>query len=216
MTTTAPKSCKEPNTMPKSAIIETFTGEAFDLCQPLASSVHTIDIAHALSNLCRYTGHTSHFYSVAEHSINVARWMARHGGTDHEALLGLLHDAHEAYVGDLNSPLKHILPEYSEIADNIQAAIETHFGLDRPNGYEATFIKAADLHFLKAEAKTLLPDNPDVWTPIFKLHTPKLETTESPLPPATITGLQPVVAEQTFILTLTRLVEHLDYANLKL
>lgn len=59
------------------------------------------DIAHALSNLCRFTGHTRTFYSVAEHSVRVS-WAC----DLNSALWGLLHDASEAYLCDISSPMK--------------------------------------------------------------------------------------------------------------
>lgn len=81
--------------------ISTFTGKRFDLLNPQADQICIEDIAHALSQLCRWTGHTRRFYSVAEHCVHVSR-MVR----PEYKLIALLHDATEAYMNDLNRPLK--------------------------------------------------------------------------------------------------------------
>ena len=87
--------------------ISVYDGEYFDLLEP-DRSVYTINtIAHALSNLCRYTGHVNRFYSVAEHSVFVSLAVPKKF-----ALEALFHDASEAFLGDVSSPLKKLLPEY--------------------------------------------------------------------------------------------------------
>lgn len=81
--------------------ITTFTGKRFYQTSPHRDSVCIEDIAHALSMLCRFTGHCREFYSVAEHSIRVAYELQ-----SQQRIHGLLHDAHEAYLGDTSGPLK--------------------------------------------------------------------------------------------------------------
>ncbi|MEM4379972.1 MAG: hypothetical protein QXL01_04720, partial [Thermoplasmatales archaeon] len=82
--------------------IETYSGKKFDY---LAQSELDIeDIAHALSNLCRFNGHTRVFYSVAEHSVNVSSMVP-----PELKIAALLHDAAEAYIGDVPSPLKQLI-----------------------------------------------------------------------------------------------------------
>src|SRR5690349_6806238 len=93
--------------------ITTHSGVQFDLLKPDPSVVHLEDIAHALSHLCRYTGHCNRFYSVAEHSVIVSLMVPP--SEPKLAMQGLLHDATEAYVNDLARPLKDLLPEYKEI-----------------------------------------------------------------------------------------------------
>lgn len=83
------------------AWIQTFTGKKFPLDKPDPALIDIEGIAHALSLLCRFNGHCTRFCSVAEHSVHVAREI------DLDlAMEGLLHDAAEAYLGDVHSPLK--------------------------------------------------------------------------------------------------------------
>ena len=84
--------------------IATHAGRRFYFEAPHPDDVDITDVAHALSNLCRFTGHVNRFYSVAEHSINVSLLVP-----PEDALQGLLHDAHEAYIGDCSSPLKRAI-----------------------------------------------------------------------------------------------------------
>lgn len=83
------------------------------------------DIAHALSNICRYNGHCNHFYSVAEHSMYVALFAPRE-----LRLSALLHDASETYVGDIPRPIKKKLPIFNTIEKAIQETIDRKFGVD--------------------------------------------------------------------------------------
>lgn len=87
------------------------SGVMHDLLNPAANGDPNIeDIAHALANICRWTGHTSRFYSVAEHCIRAAAI-----APPECKLHVLMHDATEAYLGDVATPLKQLLPEYSRI-----------------------------------------------------------------------------------------------------
>ena len=86
--------------------IETWSGKNFDYVDFNPEAICIEDIAHSLSQKCRFNGHTNNFYSVAQHCLNVM-WNLRKKGYSHEVqLLGLLHDAAEAYISDLPSPLK--------------------------------------------------------------------------------------------------------------
>lgn len=107
--------------------ITTLGGNFFDLLKPEEYEYDIEEIATALSNICRYTGHVNSFYSVAEHSVLVSRLVP-----DNLALVGLLHDSSEAFVGDVSSPLKKLLPEYKKIEEDIQQAICKHFELPYP------------------------------------------------------------------------------------
>lgn len=115
--------------------INTWGGRAFELKFPEMDDIEIGDIAVALAHLCRFTGHVNRHYSVAEHCVRVARLAWAAGETPDECLelarYGLLHDASEAYLGDVSSPLKH-LPEmegYRGLEARLQALIYRRFGL---------------------------------------------------------------------------------------
>lgn len=116
--------------------ITTSSGKFFDILKPEEYEFDIEEIATALSNLCRYTGHVNRFYSVAEHSVLVSRIVP-----ERLALAGLLHDASEAYLGDVSSPLKKLLPDYKTIEERVQRAIASKFELgndiDDPAVHEA-------------------------------------------------------------------------------
>jgi hypothetical protein len=134
--------------------IQTYTGRHFDLNNPSADDIELADIAHHLSNLCRYTGAGS-FYSVAQHSVLVS-----FGVRPRNALWGLLHDASEAYVNDISAPLK-ALPEfagYRRIEKKIMVAVANKFGLPWPEPAE---VKVVDRLMLRTEARDLGLISPD-------------------------------------------------------
>lgn len=111
--------------------ILTYTGKVFPLDDVTSDCIDIRDIAHSLSQLCRFTGHTNMFYSVAQHSLLVSEKMP---GGPAEKLVGLLHDAAEAYTNDLASPLKKHLQgcddyEYFNLQNDITAAICKKFGV---------------------------------------------------------------------------------------
>ncbi|MCQ4257441.1 phosphohydrolase [Stutzerimonas stutzeri] len=135
--------------------ILTYTGQRFDLLAPRAELITTIDIAHALAHVCRFGGHTRHHYSVAQHSLVVASIVPP--GLQ---LVALLHDATEAYVGDLVRPLKALLPDYSEIEHGIWLAICDRFNLDP---VLPASIHEADMIALATERRDLMPEHGEKW-----------------------------------------------------
>ena len=106
-------------------VIQTFSGKYINILDPQPQDFAIEDIAHHLSMLCRFNGASKYFYSVAEHS-----YLVSHHIKDDLKAAALLHDAAEAYVGDLISPLKSLLPEFKAIEDNIQSAIYNKFGIE--------------------------------------------------------------------------------------
>jgi 5'-deoxynucleotidase YfbR-like HD superfamily hydrolase len=139
-----------------SPTILTSSGRYFDLRNPNPDDIHIGEIAHALSHLCRFTGHVRKFYSVAEHCVHTSYLVPQE-----HALHALLHDAAEAYIGDVASPLKYMLPEYREIERAVEAAVGRAFGLST---LPHPSVKHADLVMLATERRDLLPwDIEDQW-----------------------------------------------------
>jgi hypothetical protein len=131
----------------------TYSGVKYYPAAPDAADVRIVDIAHHLARICRYTGaiKTEH-YSVAEHSVHVS-----HCVPPHMAFMGLMHDAPEAYVSDINRPLKRSLPDYARIEALNWAVIAEKFGLPIELPRE---IHAADISVYLTERDALMPPMP--------------------------------------------------------
>lgn len=117
----------------------TFSGRVLDFANPQPSSICLTDIAVSLARQCRFNGHVEEFYSVAQHSVLVSRqslFLAERAGLDLDvcrkiAVMGLMHDAAEAYVGDCVAPVKQFLqPSFDEIETRVQKAIQTAIGFE--------------------------------------------------------------------------------------
>ena len=110
--------------------IETYTGRKFYSLEPSAADVSVIDIAHALSNQCRYSGHTDSFYSTAQHCCILASYVENimHGSAL-DCLQILIHDAAEAYLVDLARPIKQHMPEFRKWDKKIQYVVRDWLGL---------------------------------------------------------------------------------------
>jgi len=136
--------------------IQTMSGVCMDPMAPSKADFRWADIAHALGNMCRYVGHCSRFYSVAEHSVAVShqaeRVVRERYGNEYcklemydlyVARWGLIHDASEAYLSDVSTPVKK-LPEmkpYRDAEEHLQGMIAQWAGLG-PN--EPPEVKEAD------------------------------------------------------------------------
>ena len=161
--------------------IGTFSGLRFWPLDPNLEKILVEDVAHALAHQCRFGGHASKFYSVAEHSVQVSRLCL-----PEDALWGLLHDASEAYLVDLPRPLKQ-LPEfapYREAERRLQRAVAVRFGL--PPCQPASVTEADDT-MLWIEAHSLLGSMPEV---AIRDTRPPFEITDP---------LLPVEAERLFL-----------------
>lgn len=136
--------------------MQTFTGKQFYPLAPRAEDIDPTDIAHALSLICRYGGHTTRFYSVAEHCVILSHVVA-----PEHALEALLHDATEAYVGDMVRPLKHHMPDYREVEQRVWSAITLRFNLReenaRPRDLAAEVVDADNRILLDERAAVLAP-----------------------------------------------------------
>jgi hypothetical protein len=138
---------------------ETLSGKFVNLANPQADQLDMSDIASALGNICRFNGHTRRFYSVAEHSVHVARLLPDR----RVALFGLLHDASEAYLGDVNPALKRLLPQYITLEEKFQDAICSKFARGVPSVFERRMIKLSDVHMLASEAADIMPSKGRGW-----------------------------------------------------
>jgi uncharacterized protein len=142
--------------------------EPFNL-QP--SMIHVQSIAHSLGFLCRYTGHTTRFYSVAQHSIGVSRLVKALGGGLKAQLWGLLHDSGESMMNDIAAPMKShpIFEGYRGLEKEIDAKIRRVFGLSIINPEDLKLVKHADMAMIGPEKKNLLGKEPRPWMPINQL-----------------------------------------------
>lgn len=151
--------------------IQTRSGRVFDLLDPRPQDVDIDDIAWHLAALCRFTGATKEFYGVAQHSVLVSDlcWERCPDNRREAALAGLLHDAAEAYVGDVSSPLKRAMRAvngviegaYDVIEHRVQQAILARYCV-RVVPY-GTLVKTADLDILAQEKRDLMGSSPAPW-----------------------------------------------------
>jgi hypothetical protein len=140
--------------------IEMMDGVRFVLLDPKPEVIKPEILAHALANLCRWTGHPNRFFSVAQHCIIVSKIVP-----PELVLQGLLHDASEAFIGDINRPLKLIFEHFApgvlhDIEENIHKAIAKRFKSGFPHD---PAIKAADNVSLATERRDLLADSGREW-----------------------------------------------------
>ena len=138
--------------MRKGNWIQTYTGIAFWPMDPKPEEVEIEDIAHALSNQCRYSGHSKRFYSVAQHSVLVSRALPKEF-----RLWGLLHDASEAFIVDVPSPIKPYLMGYEDIESGVMRVVCERFGL---NFHMPEIVKRVDSAILVDEFKFLMKAPP--------------------------------------------------------
>lgn len=180
--------------------IQTISNRVFDYRNPGAYDFSIHEIAHALSHLCRFTGHCKEFYSVAQHSVLVSHVVK---SEDPKVLMAaLLHDAAEAYLGDVNTPLKRMLPDYEALERRVEAAIFTQYSLPYPL---PDCVKEADLVMLATEKRDLLAG--DVYWPCLEGVEPRQRL---------IAPWAPGIAREAFVRRFTELTtrgENLIYGD---
>lgn len=142
---------------------QTHSGRAFFLGDPRPEEVHFADIAHALSNQCRYNGHSQVFYSVAQHAVKVSEWMQEDGLSADLCFAGLHHDSAEAYTGDIVSQVKFLVPAFRDLEDAVEDAVFHALGIDM-NDEVAGIVKEYDLLALSTERRDILSMNTTTYT----------------------------------------------------
>lgn len=137
--------------------IQTYSGIEFDLFRPSSDKILIEDIAHHLSLLCRFTGACREFYSVAEHSIMVSSVLPAE-----YRLEGLLHDATEAYIGDMSSPVKNLssMSGFRTLESEIRCPISIKFDLQIN---VPLAVRDADFRMLETERLQLMRPAPASW-----------------------------------------------------
>jgi len=135
--------------------IKIFGGSYYDFLDPESSRYTIEDVAHALSQICRFNGHTDRFYSVAQHSVLASFHVAP--GYEYDALM---HDAPEFVVGDVTSPLGSLLPDYKALKKLHETAVCRRFGVTYPFP-EA--VHEIDIRMLRTEQEQLMDAANDDW-----------------------------------------------------
>ena len=152
------------------------------------------DIAHALAQINRFTGHAARPYSVAEHSMLVCEIVRAKGLNCHAQLLALLHDAHEAYCGDVASPIKAVLgTAWLQFENALAHRVRETFQLRTAHAAYGKCVKAADLQALATERRDLMRHDPAK-----NLHWPIIDT-----PGAEVLPLQSIDLHSPFRTAMT-------------
>jgi len=166
--------------------VYTYTGKKFHFLQPQQDEICIEDIAHSLSLQCRFNGHTNQFYSVAQHCVLMSQWASAF------PRWMLFHDAAEAYIGDIPTPIKQNFPEIYRLERNILTAIAYKFNLKSLIPYDA--IREADARILETEKKEVLTCSMNFESDIKVKPFPRL-----------ISPMKAETAEQLFLLRATEL-----------
>lgn len=160
--------------------IVTYSGKKFHPLAPRIEDLDIVDIAHALSNICRFTGHCRSFYSVAQHSVLAAQY-----APDWLKLSMLLHDASEAYLCDVSRPVKHSpgMEAYRAAEQRLQMLVGRRYEVS----FDDPLVHEIDNRMLMTERRDLMSSN-HAWS-----------VTNKPPYPETITPMSPAQAEWEFL-----------------
>ena len=173
--------------------IQTYTGRKFYPLSPRAADICILDICHALSMKCRYTGHCEPFYSVAQHSV------LAYENCPEAPLWALLHDATEAYMPDVAAPIKPYLPEFIRMEAEILNTVADVFGLTLPIPDP---VHSVDKRLMVAEKHQIMRDSQN-W------GVDNLE----PLP-VRIVAWAPGIARERMISAVRRSIKKKDFSRL--
>ena len=201
-----------PEMTKKVTYIVTYTGKVFEFMNPKPEMVCIEDIAHALANICRYTGHIKQFYSVAQHCVLMAN-----ADLPGDPLVRLLHDATEAYIGDLASPWKGLLLVDVPQKEPVKSRFPFIGNLDTVKLFEQRLevvigmalrvdlspnpeIKLGDTRMFWTEVRDLMPKMPED----FEWGPPRMQPLDAKIVP-----WNPVTAEGMFLSTYNKLRENL-------
>ena len=149
-----------------------------------ADNVPTLsEIAHSLAQINRFTGHARRPYSVAEHSLLVLGIASHLGASQEVQFAALMHDAHECIVGDVATPIKHVLGAvWSRFEEQQQNLLLHHYGLHEVHQAHRSFLRHCDLVALATERRDLMPFDPEMHAPWPVLDTPGAEVAPSNSP----------------------------------
>lgn len=142
--------------------IQTYSGRQIDLARPIVADIQLEDIAHALANSCRFNGHCKTFYSVAQHAVEVAKYLRHYGAHPKIQLWGLHHDDAEAYLGDMVQPLKHDprMEFFRRVEEGWMLLVARAFDMEWPEPVSVAF---ASRTLRATEARDLLGIQGDGW-----------------------------------------------------
>ena len=132
-------------------VVGTYNKHLVNILDPDPETIFLEDIVQGLVHTCRWNGQVKHFYSVAQHSLHVCDLVA-----PELRLQALFHDASEAFMNDLSSPVKQLLPQYKLLENKLMKAIATRFGFEWPMHH---MVKIADADALEIEHLNLRMGN---------------------------------------------------------
>ncbi len=141
--------------------IELVSGTQFYFGAPEDHMIHVEDVAHALSMLCRFNGHTRRFYSVAEHACIMSDWvMAQPWATPRDGLTALHHDDAEYVIGDMARPVKVKMPQFKAAETVLDRALARRFGTEYPF---PPWLKEIDSRILVDERSNVMNPSTNEW-----------------------------------------------------
>lgn len=190
------------NAVRKGSFIETYSGLRMWPLDPRPEEIDIKDIAHALSLLCRFTGHCKFLYTVGQHSLNVYDVLRQMGASPVVQLRGLLHDASEAYISDIAAPTKPHIQGYGDIEHGIEQVIFDKYNINAISDSDKLLIKRVDWIMVCLEAESLCPNA--TWNEPYR---PRRDLKDMGITPPDIRESYPFVNKEMFMETFEELIE---------